>query len=387
MNYYVNGSALCEGDRSQERPFKRIGDAAIIAMPGDEIIVAKGVYREYVNPARGGKKDARIVYRSEEPLGAVITGAEVVKGWTKYKKYKNVWTVRIPNGIFGSYNPYTTEVYGDWYFAPAVRHTGAVYLNDRMLYETESLEECIAGEVYSPSWVPEESKYKWFTEQDGNETVLYANFQGADPNKENVEINVRRRCFFPEKTGRSYITVSGFAMTKAATTWAPPAAFQDGLIGPHWSKGWIIEDCEISNSKCCGISLGKYNGMLSAAVNITAGSRKGSVLTLSDAATFTIVNKLASSAVWAPSSRSSRITTFIISTTCSSWEVRRFPESNFTLLSMSPSAGIISTIPLWVSGATGKHREHVSHRIFCMITSGRIIPPGQKAAWAARIFL
>ena len=30
------------------------------------------------------------------------------------------------------------------------------------------------------------------------------------------------------------------------------------MIGPHWAKGWIIEDCEISNSKCCGISLGKY---------------------------------------------------------------------------------------------------------------------------------
>lgn len=30
------------------------------------------------------------------------------------------------------------------------------------------------------------------------------------------------------------------------------------MIGPHWSKGWIIEDCEISNSKCAGVSLGKY---------------------------------------------------------------------------------------------------------------------------------
>lgn len=30
------------------------------------------------------------------------------------------------------------------------------------------------------------------------------------------------------------------------------------MIGPHWSKGWIIEDCDISNSKCAGISLGKY---------------------------------------------------------------------------------------------------------------------------------
>ena len=258
MVYYVNGASQYDGDGSKERPFKKIGDAARVAAPGDEVIVAKGVYREYVNPFRGGTKDARITYRSEEPLGAVITGAEEVKGWKKYKRYKNVWTVRIPNGIFGNYNPYTTEVYGDWYFAPAVRHTGAVYLNDRMLYETETLEECIKGEVYTPSWEPEYSVYKWYSEQEGNETVLYANFQGADPNKENVEINVRRRCFFPDKTGRGYITVSGFKMEKAATTWAPPAAFQDGLLGPHWSKGWIIEDCEISNSKCCGISLGKY---------------------------------------------------------------------------------------------------------------------------------
>ena len=62
----------------------------------------------------------------------------------------------------------------------------------------------------------------------------------------------------PSETGIGYITVSGFNINKAATTWAPPAAYQDGMIGPHWSKGWIIEDCEISNSKCAGISLGKY---------------------------------------------------------------------------------------------------------------------------------
>ena len=88
--------------------------------------------------------------------------------------------------------------------------------------------------------------------------MIYANFQGKDPNAEKVEINVRRECFMPSETGIGYITVSGFRIEKAATTWAPPAAYQDGMIGPHWSKGWIIEDCEISNSKCAGISLGKY---------------------------------------------------------------------------------------------------------------------------------
>ena len=254
--YYVDASASRGGNGSKEKPFMYINDAACIALPGDEIIVAPGIYREYVCPKNKGTRENPIVYRSEKPLGAVITGAEPVTGWTRYDK--DVWTTRVNNGVFGSYNPYTTYVCGDWYFAPTVRHTGAVFINDLMMYETVTLDECIAGEADSTSWNPEESRYKWYTEQDGDTTVLYANFQGLNPNEEKVEISVRRNVFMPDKNGVDYITVSGFVITKGATTWAPPAAYQDGLIGPHWSKGWIIEDCEISNSRCCGISLGKY---------------------------------------------------------------------------------------------------------------------------------
>ncbi len=256
MKYYVNAAVHNDGNGSQETPFKRINDAARIAVPGDEIIVSPGIYREYVNPRNAGRPDARITYRSEQPLGAVITGAELLSGWTRYEG--DVWTTRVANSIFGSYNPYTTRVCGDWYFSPIVRHTGSVFLNDAMMYETTSLDECIKGEADAHAWDQEASKYKWYTEQDGEETVLYANFKGKDPNSEKVEITVRRNCFMPSKVGVGYITVSGFLITKAATTWAPPAAYQDGMIGPHWSKGWIIEDCEISNSRCCGISLGKY---------------------------------------------------------------------------------------------------------------------------------
>ena len=254
--YHVNINAAPGGNGSPDHPFTHISEAAAVAGPGDEILVAPGIYREYVDPASAGTPDQRIVYRSLEPLGAVITGAEELKGWVPYRE--NVWTVRVDNSLFGSYNPYTTFVCGDWYFAPTIRHTGSVYLNDRMMYETASLEECIRGEADPCAWVQEESVYKWFTEQDGGTTVLYANFQGMDPNRENVEFSVRRNCFMPSEMGKGYITVSGFLITKAATTWAPPAAYQDGMIGPHWSRGWIIEDCEISNSRCCGISLGKY---------------------------------------------------------------------------------------------------------------------------------
>ena len=256
MIYYVDQNTKSQGSGTKEHPFLTISAAAKAAKPGDEVLVMPGVYREYVDPQNAGTEDARITYRSVEPLKAVITGAEIVKGWEKYKG--KTWKVEVDNGIFGAYNPYDTRIGGDWYFWHRHPHTGCVYINDVALYETDTLEECLKGEKDISSWEPENSTRKWYCEQKDGKTVIYANFQGKDPNKAKVEINVRRNCFFPSKTGVGYITFSGFTVNKAATTWAPPAAFQDGMIGPHWSKGWIIEDCEVSHSRCCGISLGKY---------------------------------------------------------------------------------------------------------------------------------
>ena len=256
MIYYVSSTAPYNGDGSEKRPFKRIGSAAAVARAGDEVLVAPGVYREWVIPEHGGEEGNPVVYRSLKPLQAVITGAEVVGNWTRYRG--NVWMARIPNGVFGSYNPYTSEIFGDWYYSEKRFHTGEVYLNGRSMYETDSLEDVLNPQKEPLSWEPAFSVYKWYTCQEGDCTLLYANFQGADPNLETVEINVRKACFYPEKTGLNYITLSGFTVKQAATNWAPPTAYQEGMIGPHWSKGWVIEDCEISDSKCCGISLGKY---------------------------------------------------------------------------------------------------------------------------------
>lgn len=257
MKYYVSQTARVSGDGSGERPFKRISEAARLAVAGDEIIVGPGLYREHVNPLNGGDSDRhRIVYRSEQPGEAIISGAERITNWEKHAG--SVWKTKIPNSLFNDYNPYTSVIKGDWYFSPKTYHTGEVYLNQKALYEAQDLGEVIRAEPYPESWDQSFSVYKWYSEQVDDSTVIFANFHDFDPNDEIVEINVRKYCFHPLETGVNYITVSGFTIRQAATQWAPPTAYQEGMVGPHWSKGWIIEDCDLSHSRCSGISLGKY---------------------------------------------------------------------------------------------------------------------------------
>jgi alpha-N-arabinofuranosidase len=98
----------------------------------------------------------------------------------------------------------------------------------------------------------------WFGEVDENNTTIWAQFKNLDPNERDTEINVRRSVFYPRKPGCDYITVRGLTMMHAATPWAPPTAEQIGLIGTHWSRGWIIENNTITHSRCTGITLGKY---------------------------------------------------------------------------------------------------------------------------------
>ncbi len=258
MIRYVDCAAVHPGDGSKSRPFRTISQAAAAAQPGDEVLVAPGVYREEVSPRWAGTRRQPIVYRSAQPRAAVITGAEQVKTWQRYQA--DTWLLTLPNSFFGAYNPYTTLVSGDWLDMRVPCHTGEVFLNDKSLYEKEDLEKVLHPVENDESWDIEFTKHTWYTEQsaDGLNTLIYANFQGKNPNEENVEITVRPHCFYPEQEHVDYITLTGFVVTKAATQWAPPTALQDGMIGPHWSKGWVIENCEVSHSKCSGISLGKY---------------------------------------------------------------------------------------------------------------------------------
>lgn len=404
--FHVATSGKDTNRGTQGDPLRTIQRAADLAQPGDTITVHDGVYRERINPPRGGESDAkRILYRAAPGEKVEIKGSEVVKGWKIVEG--DLWKVTLPNAFFGSFNPYSDLIYGDWFGNNGRRHhTGAVYLNgewlaeaatigellepgqkkpekkeillnvawlqpaggrkvaaadfaaqqgvqkapcdeggqcvgwigdgDWMTYEgvdfgsgAEELELRIAsaaargaqvelrrgspdGELLGSGVAPGTGGWqewrsinakikklggkqtlcvritktvrpgarddlKWFALVTTDKTTIWAQFKGVNPNKELVEINVRRTVFYPEKTGVNYLTVRGFGLRHAATPWAPPTSEQVGLIGTNWSKGWIIENNDISHSVCSGVALGKYGDEWD---NQSANSAEGYVKTI-----------------------------------------------------------------------------------------------------------
>ena len=268
--YHVAVTGCDFEDGTKDHPFRTISKAALLAMPGDRVIVHEGEYREWVKPAQGGTSNvSRITYEAAEGERVVIKGSEQITCWEPVED--SVWKAVLPNSFFGTYNPYKEVLGGDWFIYPndTSLHAGDVYLNGKSFYEAKSLEEVknpvIRTEGVNPPWTrhlepilhPEDTMYQWYAETDQETTVIYANFRGVNPNEELTEINVRKCCFYPEKTGLNYITVRGFEMAQAACPWTPPTADQPGLLGTNWSKGWIIENNKIHDAKCSGISIGK----------------------------------------------------------------------------------------------------------------------------------
>lgn len=268
MEYHVSKSGSDHGQGTHLEPFLTINKAASLAKAGDTVIVHEGIYREWIKPKHKGLSEKRrIVYQAAHDEKVIIKGSEHIQDWHQVEG--NIWKAVLPNSMFGSFNPYTEEVFGDWLVTiEETKHLGDVYLNGMSFFEVSNFEQLlvpIARTEIKDLWTneivplnnPKQTTFVWFAEVNEIHTTIYANFQGADPNKEIVEINVRRSCFYPEETGIDYITVRGFEMAHAATPWAPPTADQPGLIGPNWSKRWIIENNIIHDSKCSAISIGK----------------------------------------------------------------------------------------------------------------------------------
>lgn len=266
--YYVAKNGSDNNVGSKKQPFLTINHAAQAASPGDTIFVHEGVYREWVAPVIGGLDNyRRITFQAVTGGKVVIKGSEEIKNWELVKE--SVWKATLDNQFFGDFNPYKEEVFGDWLVREDYKkHLGDVYLNGLSFYEANAYEDLFNAklrtevidhwtETVVPIVNPDQTKYVWYAEVTDEFTTIYANFHDVNPNENCVEINVRKSCFSPKKMGVNYVTLRGFEICHAASPWTPPTADQVGMVGPNWSKGWIIENNILHDAKCSAISIGK----------------------------------------------------------------------------------------------------------------------------------
>lgn len=258
--YHVSKEGRDTNTGFKDSPFNTISNAVEHAISGDTITVHEGIYREWVNPIRGGKSESeRILYRAAPNEKVEIRGSEIISGWKKVKK--GIWKVEIQNSFFGDYNPFNVLVHGDWFNDQGrIHHTGDIFINGQSLYEVEALEKVYNPVIEAHKMNMDGQIYTWYCENNDLTTTIWANFHEYNPNSELTEISVRKTCFYPEVEGVNYITIRGFEFSQAATQWAAPTAEQVGMISTHWNKAWIIEDNLIHDSKCNGITLGKERG-------------------------------------------------------------------------------------------------------------------------------
>ncbi len=107
-------------------------------------------------------------------------------------------------------------------------------------------------------------------------TILAAFEQ--DPNVAVPELVTRPSCFYSREPFCDYQTLRGITFENAGPNWAPPTCEQVGIVGTHWSRGWVIEDCVVHGSSCTGITLGKYGDEFDNNAESAAGYHRTIVL-------------------------------------------------------------------------------------------------------------
>jgi len=288
--YYVDGSSPASDDRgpgTRDRPFRSIGRAAEVLQPGERVVIAAGVYRECVRPARGGSGPEKMISYEAAPGAAVIVKAsEVLRDWQPSgeplrdggDRPVRVWKHELSGTLFpDAYNPFAlANVPGDWSWldtrsvdmGPYFRRRGMIFANGMPLEPVEQYREL--GNVPLPpnspprGGLPQRSRggpimqeiggsaeARFWVEHQGN--VVHIRVPSGDPARSLIEITAREQGFAPLQSGLGYIRVKGLVFQQAGNGFPPP---QRGLVSTSGGHHWVIEGNTIEWATGVGLDIG-----------------------------------------------------------------------------------------------------------------------------------
>ena len=301
--YYVDGKAANADDNgpgSQQRPFRTVNKAAQVLQPGERVVIAEGVYREWVNPARGGSgPDKMIGYEAAPGAKVLIKGSAVLdKGWKPSSRgggrgggrgagagatAPNAWEIDIAPFLRGAYNPFAmVNVPGDRFWmnykvismTPYFRRRGMMFVDGKPLEQVDSYNDLFgsggrsANNYEEIQWQPLFDELggaggKFWVDQNGNNIFVRLPNDDA-PEKHVIEASVQEQVFAPADRGLGYIRLKGITVQHGSDPFPMP---QSGMVATNSGNHWIIEDntFEWGNAICLAIGSGLGGGGGSAA--------------------------------------------------------------------------------------------------------------------------
>ncbi len=233
------------------RPFATIQKAADMARAGDTVSVKGGVYRQEVHLHNSGTAAAPIQFVADPPGSVIVTGADVVTGWTRVPgdapiyqiPWNHVFAIDYHNGVPVEFHPEDAPLWGraEQVIADGRQLLPALRLDD--------LAKAWADHAKTPGpTVPSPLPHLggpfagMFTVDTARKTLSVWLADGLDPNTRVMEVSTRAQTFgvnqWENKAGVSYVQVSGFVFRYGASF---P---QRGAVTLHGAHN-LLEDCLI----------------------------------------------------------------------------------------------------------------------------------------------
>jgi hypothetical protein len=263
--YYVdnmNPRAANSNPGTSELPFLTIGRAAQVLQPGERVVIKSGLYRERIDPARGGTgPDRMISYEAAPGADVIVKGSRLVKtGWQPSTRYKlalpaeqgaalRIYERRLADLDFQGYNPFgmASIMHNRVYLMPKpeelwrhLKRRGMVFVDGGRLEQVELYQEL--GGKDGAFWC----------EHDG--LTIHVRLPGdADPAQHEVELVTQEQVFAPRTPGLAYIRIKGITFEHAANGFPVP---QRGLVSMSRGHHWIIEDCVLRQANGVALDIG-----------------------------------------------------------------------------------------------------------------------------------
>ncbi|MGH9771833.1 MAG: right-handed parallel beta-helix repeat-containing protein [Candidatus Acidiferrales bacterium] len=306
--YYVNGTTgKDKNPGTKDRPFKTIDKAAQVLEPGERVVIASGIYREYIDPARGGTgPDKLISYEAAPGANVIVSGAEVVKHWTPatglgFRRMQNgtakIYQTKLNGAWFGGYNPFgmvnlpqqkgfLVSMHNHLPGAPGYnmpwlaetinlatyyRRRGLVFADGKPLTQVDSymgLFSHVRG--FGPrssrkvnATIVEQPQNHLFEEfggsagrvfiaNDGLTLYIRLNHDG-NPNDHLMEITTKETVFRPSRRYLAYIRIKGIHFEMVGNGFPMP---QIGMVSTNRGNHWIFEDDSFEWANSIGLDIG-----------------------------------------------------------------------------------------------------------------------------------